>query len=126
MKLDISYDFGLVQHMKRGAGDIYIRIDYSNLLNYWKTVDSPGAKRKRSRVDKRFFSSSPAAWARKFGALNTASTAFSSNLNSPIYGLVLSCSGSKDNYVEIGLSGRYLHPTLSRPTASLKTILTWM
>lgn len=63
LDLELSYDFALV---KRDAGDVYIRVDYSNLPGYWNAVvDSAGEAKKRStssRIDKRFFSPQAPSW----------------------------------------------------------------
>lgn len=61
LDLELSYNFGLI---KRDAGrDLYVRIDYTNLPGYWKSiVDSPGESTQTSRFNKRFFSSSGSSW----------------------------------------------------------------
>lgn len=56
--LDISYDFSLI---KRDAGDIYIRIDYSNAFDYWDEVVRGDPVTKRSG-EKRFYSPNSDAW----------------------------------------------------------------
>ncbi|KAJ5412412.1 uncharacterized protein N7487_006771 [Penicillium crustosum] len=54
---------------RRDSGDIYIRIDYSNEFNYWKSIvqDDP-AKTKRDG-HQRFYSSSAEDWKTKFDAI---------------------------------------------------------
>lgn len=110
LELDISYDFGLVQKNKRAAGDVYLRIDYSNIPGYWSAmVDSAGERRKRSDgIDKRFFSPKPSSWAERFNKLATTSlarTPFVADLRHGIVGETKTCSGAEDNFAEIGVSG---------------------
>lgn len=76
MELDLSYDFGLVEKVKRTANEIYIRVDYSNIPGYWDDVlNSSGVSRiaKRSRIDKRFFSPHASDWGTKFYDLDDTS-----------------------------------------------------
>ncbi|KAF4988149.1 hypothetical protein FGRMN_9938 [Fusarium graminum] len=81
MDFEFSYDFGLI---KRGADDIYLRIDYSNIPGYWKKiVDRPGYVSKRSLhprhlsqrdlLDKRFFSDDSQGWADAFSSIRLTS-----------------------------------------------------
>ncbi|KAF7941509.1 hypothetical protein BELL_0234g00160 [Botrytis elliptica] len=109
--LEISYDFGLV---KRDAGDVYIRIDYSNLEGYWNAVvNSAGESKKRStdEISKRFFSPNATSWKSKFddvrsGASSTLDhTLFATAFTSPLYSSSESCEGEDDNYASIGFSG---------------------
>ncbi|KAF7904098.1 hypothetical protein EAF00_001432 [Botryotinia globosa] len=109
--LEISYDFGLV---KRDAGEIYIRIDYSNLEGYWNAVvDSAGESKKRSTDDisKRFFSTNATSWKSRFDDVRSEAsgdldqTLFAKAFTSPLYRSSKSCEGEDDNYASIGFSG---------------------
>ena len=56
--IELSYDFSFV---KRDAGDIFIRLDYSNMNGYWEKVVQADAIKKRS-LDKRFWSKNLKDW----------------------------------------------------------------
>ena len=56
--IELSYDFSLV---KRDAGDIFIRIDYSNMNGYWENIVQADAIKKRS-LDRRFWSKNLNDW----------------------------------------------------------------
>jgi len=110
LELDLSYDFGLVHQKKRAAGNVYVRVDYSNIPGYWNAmVDSVGEKRKRSDgINKRFFSPKASSWADRFNKLATTSAArtpFLANLKHGIVGETMTCSGAEDNFAELGVSG---------------------
>ncbi|KAF7870472.1 hypothetical protein EAF04_004216 [Stromatinia cepivora] len=104
-----------VAHNLSVSGDIYIRVDYSNLPGYWNAVvDSAGEKKKRSAdspIDRRFFSPKASSWKTKFDTVraNTANslsyTVFSNKFNSPLYSSSKTCSGQSDAYAAIGLTG---------------------
>ncbi|TGO13947.1 hypothetical protein BTUL_0060g00020 [Botrytis tulipae] len=109
--LEISYDFGLV---KRDAGDVYIRIDYSNLEGYWNAVvNGAGESKKRSidEIAKRFFSPNATSWKSKFDDVRSGAsdaldhTLFATAFTSPLYSSSESCEGEDDNYASIGFSG---------------------
>lgn len=65
--IELSYDFSLV---KRDAGDIFIRIDYSNMGGYWENVvkADPNTNvlgrihKRENTVDKRFWSAKASDW----------------------------------------------------------------
>uniref|UniRef100_A0A0P0BUL1 chitinase n=1 Tax=Hypocrella siamensis TaxID=696354 RepID=A0A0P0BUL1_9HYPO len=66
-EIEFSYDFTRV---KRGAGDVYVRIDYGDINDYWEKVvkAAPVNGNKRDvdgRLDKRFWSSISKAWNNK-------------------------------------------------------------
>ena len=52
--IELSYDFSLA---KRDGGDVFVRIDYSNMGGYWEQIvkADPDTGKKRS-LDKRFWS----------------------------------------------------------------------
>lgn len=83
---DFSFDFDMPL-VRRDAGVISIRMDYSNVNGYWDSlVDSPGKKKKRDHpslqdlVD-RFYSSSGLDWATKFNELDFDGSASLSDLS---------------------------------------------
>ncbi|RDW84130.1 uncharacterized protein DSM5745_04456 [Aspergillus mulundensis] len=63
--LNVSYDFSRV---KRDAGDIYIRIDYSNTLDFWNEIVKADPVKKRD-LNARFWSTSEDAWKNKLDEL---------------------------------------------------------
>jgi hypothetical protein len=107
LDLEMSYDFSQVERVKEAAGDVYIRIDYSNLPGYWNSlVNSDGEKRKRSVLDKRFFSPHPGSWGSRFdGSSHPATTRFSGVPKQPLYGGTKSCSDHNDAFADINLEG---------------------
>ncbi|CAG8888331.1 unnamed protein product [Penicillium salamii] len=64
--LELSYDF---KRVKRDSGDIYIRIDYSNEFNYWKSIVQGDPVNAKRDGQKRFYSSSAEDWKTKFDAI---------------------------------------------------------
>lgn len=64
--LELSYDF---KRVKRDSGDIYIRIDYSNEFNYWKSIVQGDPTKAKRDGHKRFYSSSAEDWKTKFDAI---------------------------------------------------------
>lgn len=76
LEAEISFDFGLV---KRDSGDIYIRIDYSNSADYWKSivqgdsVKSSKSKRSSAPLHERFYSSAASDWKARFDKIRQAS-----------------------------------------------------
>lgn len=62
LELVFDYDFGLV---KRDAGDVYFRADYSNTGNYWYEAVTKDPPSKRS-LNRRFFSDDTSQWATVF------------------------------------------------------------
>ncbi|THV55218.1 hypothetical protein BGAL_0012g00090 [Botrytis galanthina] len=100
--LEISYDFGLV---KRDAGDVYIRIDYSNLEGYWNAVvNSAGESKKRSidEISKRFFSPNATSW-KSILEFDDVRSGASDALDHTLF--ATSFEGEDDNYASIGFSG---------------------
>jgi len=107
VELDMSYDFSLVERAKRDVNDVFIRVDYSNIPGYWNAmVDSPGRRqKKRSRIDKRFFSSNPEDWKMKFDTLpKNSRTPFTAYFETHLYDEVMLCDGQKDNQLKIRMS----------------------
>jgi hypothetical protein len=112
MDLTFHYDFSLV---KRADEPVYLRVDYSNVYDYWKTiVDSDGEKRKRttpaprSPLEKRFFSGNVVSWASRFDDLTSANTGdfteFKGDMAESIVGKDKACSGSQQ-FLEMHTSG---------------------
>ncbi|KAL4812489.1 bacteriodes thetaiotaomicron symbiotic chitinase [Aspergillus spinulosporus] len=121
LEAEISYDFGLV---KRDSGDIYIRIDYSNSLGYWKSIvegDPARKKRSASPLHERFYSSSASDWKAKFDEVRNAGKTITSlgqgYLEKSKFDVLLSgetkddCSSSDDGFLKMDISGT-LHEEL--------------
>lgn len=68
IEIDISHDFGLA---KRDAGDILVRIDYSNSHGYWKSIvqGDPVKGGGGPALHKRFYSAAASDWKSKFDGL---------------------------------------------------------
>lgn len=96
VELEVSHDFSKV---KRDAGDIFVRIDYSNSNQYWsKIVQGDPIKHKRGMapdLHKRFYSSASSDWKDKFDSLRNLQQPSSLNSNGQL---------SKDN-IKVTLSG---------------------
>ncbi|KAF5671745.1 hypothetical protein FHETE_3958 [Fusarium heterosporum] len=115
MDFEFSYDFGLI---KRGADDIYLRIDYSNMPGYWEEiVDRPGYVSKRSLhprhlsqrdlLDKRFFSDNSQDWADAFNSIRLTSvhTRYKDSKDAVIVSKSLDKSLSAHLECKVGTSG---------------------
>ncbi|KAK3168950.1 hypothetical protein OEA41_005398 [Lepraria neglecta] len=72
--IELSYNFGLA---KRDAGDIFVRVDYSNVENYYEQVIQGSPQTKRS-LEKRYYSPNPASWKAIFDGLRSEDESMSS------------------------------------------------
>ena len=72
--IELSYNFGLA---KRDAGDIFVRVDYSNVENYYEQVVQGSPQTKRS-LEKRYYSQNPASWKAVFDGLHSEDESMSS------------------------------------------------
>lgn len=104
----VSYDFSLA---KRDAGDIYVRIDYSNSFDYWNKVVQGDPVQKRS-LDRRFWSPNPQAWMNIFDDLRGTSSLGESSLRKSHFNQLLVADSSEgkhcdkdDGFMKVSLGG---------------------
>ena len=104
LEMTFDYDFGLV---RRDSGEIYLRIDYSNIPGYWSTmVDSPG-QAKRS-LEERFWSNSASAWGSRITAVRGGSDLFTelqSSIKQSIYTNAIDCNGGSKAFLDLQVEG---------------------
>lgn len=91
--LEISYNF---THVKRDSGDIYIRIDYSNTVDFWEQIVQADPVQKRD-VERRFWSASDDAWKAKFDTLRDAQHQGQSSLRQDDFRSLLAASKGPDD-----------------------------
>jgi chitinase len=101
--LELSYDF---KRVKRDSGEIYIRIDYSNEFNYWKSIVQGDPVKSKRDGYKRFYSSNAEDWKRKFDSLRN-SPGLSSLHNENFHNTILStkadtCKNASWMKVDVG------------------------
>lgn len=86
-EIELNYDFSLV---KRDAGDIFIRIDYSNMGGFWENIVKADPASKKRSLANRFWSARVHDWKSKFEVIRSGGIALPSmkfeNLDALIIG----------------------------------------
>lgn len=107
--IELSYDFSLV---KRDAGDIYMRLDYSNVPGYFEDIVKADHAKKRS-LDKRFWSASSSDWESKVANIRTSGIVHPSMSVDDVDALLIGTekndkckSDSDDGFLSVKVTGK--------------------